>query len=371
MRYTMDNSKTIYPLLLFFLVHSSQTGVGLLNFSTALMQGAEQDSWVVLLLGGGIYVLVFLMCYYLVSQAPKGDIMSLHRELFGKALGRLFNCLLYVYFILLAVLVLRTYVNVLLIWVFPHTPIWVWCLLLVLASTYMVAGGFRVVTGINFWGVAIPTFLIFIFFYPFKYSHLAELLPMFNHSLHDYITSLKIAISLFAGVEIFLVYAPFVAHNKKNKRYASSAILYSMLLYLLIFIFSVAYFGVDFLRVIEWPTLKLSKTIQFRLIERFEYIYVFTWLFVIIGPLCLEIWSAARIFRQEFQTKSKSIIYISGALVFAICVWIRFPAQLSMLQHFMSQFLMYYDFIYLPFLFVLCWIRKRWVQKRPQANTTS
>lgn len=295
--------------------------------------------------------------------------MSLHTSIFGKTIGRVLNSLLYLYFIMVLVFYLRTYVNIIQIWVFPYTPIWLWCLIILLTAMYMVAGGFRVVVGMNFWGVLFPSLLILIFFYPFKFASLTELLPLFNHNLKEYWISLKLSLPLFAGIEMFLVYAPFVSIHKHNKRVGIAAIVYTTLLYVLIFIFSVAYFDVDFLSIIEWPTLKLSKTISFRLIERFEYIYVFTWLIVIIGPLCLALWSSSRIFMQEYKAKSHAIVYITTGIVFILCSSIQSPKHLELLEQMVNTTVLSFLFIYLPLLFVVCWIRQQTMKRHNKSQS--
>lgn len=156
----VNDNKLVSPYLLFFLIHASQTGVTVLKYQSDIIKGAGHNAWLSVLAFGLLLHVVFFMMLYVLNQSSTGDILTFHREVFGKIIGGIFNILLACYFSLASFYTLYTYIEILQIWVFDGIANWEYALLLPVLIFYIVSGGFRVVTGIAFWGVIIPSFLL-------------------------------------------------------------------------------------------------------------------------------------------------------------------------------------------------------------------
>jgi hypothetical protein len=128
-----------------------------------------------------------------------------------------FKSFFYGYMLLIVSTVIRSYLSVLITWVFPYTPIWFLSIIMILVISYIVIGSFRVITGICFWGMVFPTLLIFTLYFPLQYAYWTNLLPVFNHSLNDYFVSAKNSVLMYTGPEFLLLYFPLLKITKYPK----------------------------------------------------------------------------------------------------------------------------------------------------------
>src|SRR5690606_11480828 len=106
-------------------------------------RGAEHDAWVSVLVFGFLLRIVFFMMMYILKQSNNGDILSVHKETFGKIFGGLLNMIVACYFALASLFAFHTYIDILQIWVFNGIASWEYSLLLIVVIYYIIAGGFR------------------------------------------------------------------------------------------------------------------------------------------------------------------------------------------------------------------------------------
>ncbi|MBO1511225.1 GerAB/ArcD/ProY family transporter [Metabacillus bambusae] len=349
----VKESLTVSPFFLFFLIHGTQTGVGMLSFQSKIIKGAEQDAWVSVLLVGFSFHLIIWLMYFLLKKSNNGDIFSLHKQLFGKWIGNIFNLCFYGYIIVTISTIVRSYVEILQVWVFPYIHLWELSLIIVLATTYIVSGGFRVVTGMCFWGVVLPSILFITLYFPLKYANWNNLLPLFNHNFVDYIVSAKQTIFNYLGPELLLIYFPFIKNNNNSQKWAHISIAYTTILYFIITIVTFVYFNIQQLEHTVWPTLISSKIIRLPFIERFEYIYIFAWLLVILPPSCVFLWGGSRILRKTINLKPKTSLWISSSIVFFIVINLKSEISIKNINSFISTTGLVLVYCYIPILFFL------------------
>ena len=347
---TNEGSLTVSPYLLWFLIHGSQTGVVILSFQNLIVNGAEQDAWVSLLFVGLSLHVIVGMLFYLLKHSNQGDIISLHRQLFGKWAGGTFTLALYGYVILFVMAQIRSYVEVIHIWVFPNTPLWELSLLFLLTTFYISAGGLRVVTGICFWCIVLPSILLITLYVPLKFAHWDHFLPFFNHNFHEYAKSAYHSLPLFLGVEFVLVYYPFIKNNEKSQKWAHVGVFHSTVLYLIIACATFAYLNVKQLEHTIWPTLILSKIIRIPFLERFDYIYIFTWFAVVLSTCSVALWSGARMLKRVIGLKARLALWITSTVVFAGIYMMKEPMTMEMLNSLMTTLGWIVLYGYLPAL---------------------
>lgn len=328
----MKDSRTVSPYLLWFLIHGSQTGAVILNFQNLIVKGAGHDAWVSLLLVGLSLHAVIGIMFYVLKHSQEGDIVSLHRQLFGKWAGGAFTLLLYGYAILFLMTEIRTYVEVIHIWVFPNTPLWELSLLILVTVFYIAAGGIRVVAGVCFWCVILPTVLLATLYFPLEYAHWGNFLPLFNHRAQEYAASAYHALPLYLGVEFVLVYYPFIQHNEKSQKWAHIGAIHTTAIYLIITVVTFAYLNVRQLEHSVWPTLILSKIIRIPFIERFDYIYIFAWFAVILTACSVALWSGTRMLRRLTGWKARPALWLTSMATFAGMYFLKEPMTMERLH---------------------------------------
>ncbi|SEM76039.1 spore germination protein (amino acid permease) [Mesobacillus persicus] len=356
----VKESNMVSPYFLFFLMHSTQTGIGVLKFQSHIVKGAGHDAWVSVLAFGLLLHIIFFMMLYILKQSSNGDILSFHKDVFGKYFGGALNLFLAGYFLLFSLFAFHNYIDILPVWVFDGITPWEYSLLLSVIILYIVSGGFRIVTAISFWGVVIPSFLLLSFLYLLQYAEVSYLQPVLQYGMKDYLISAKEAAPVFLGFETILVFYPFIKNRETSSKWGHIALFYTTILYTSITIITFLFFSQGKLEHLTWPTLTMIKIITFPFLERFEFIFIFTWLLVVMPVICITMWSAIRSIKLTIP-KVKPTYLLVGLLV----VFHFVNVQLNEIQYSIpfAKIVNYSGLIflfgYIPFLFLIAVIRKK------------
>lgn len=350
----------VSPYFLFFLVHSTQTGVAALTFQSKIIDGAGHNAWLSILGLGFIMNMIFFMMLYILKQSSTGDILSFHRETFGKVFGGIINIILAVYFLLASLYTLYTYIDLLQIWVFDGIPSWEFALLLIVVIYYIVAGGFRTVTAIAYWGVIIPIFLSISIIYLMNYAEFSYLQPFFLYGVKEHYISAKEAVPIYLGFENVLVFFSFIKDRDKAHKWGHLGLLFTTFIYTIISLVTFLFFSLEKLEHLAWPTLTMIKIIQLPFLERFEFIFIFTWLLVVMPVICIYLWSAIRSIKFTIPKVKSTYVLMSLLAAFYYVNSQLIDIQFSLLMAKMIRFSgIIFLFCYIPFLFLIAVIRKK------------
>lgn len=360
MKMVQDN-KLVSPYFLFFLVQTCQTGIWVLVYQHNILKGAGKDAWLTVLAVGLFIHVIFAMIIYILNQSQNGDLISFHQEIFGKFIGNVLNGIFFIYFALVSLFPINSYINVLQIWVFHSVPSWEISLLISIVVFYIVASGFRVVTAITFWGFAIPIFLLLSIIYLVRYFEPTYILPLLQADVKDYFVSAKDAISIYFGFEPVLIYYPFIKNRDKAVKWGHLALIVTTLIYTLIAIATFLYFTPKKLEKLSWPTLTMTKIIHFQFLERFEFIFIFTWIFVILPIICVYMWCSIRCIRSIFPKLKGTYILIAILLIFIIFESLFVEYKVTLLIDKISSVMGIVIILgYIPLLFIIAVIRNKW-----------
>lgn len=369
MSYQATLSKTVSPYLIWFLLHKSQTSIAMLNFQGKIASGAGYDSWISVLITGMSMHLIVILIFYILKHAKKGDIISLNVQLFGKIMGTLLNWVILLYLFFFISYQLISYAQVIQTLVFPNTPNWGIALVLLLMFVYIVSGGIRVITGISFCFVLIPSLLTITLLFPLQYANWRNFLPIFNHTLHEYTYSAVYSVPLYMGVELLLFYYPFIRDNANAGKWAHIGVIHTYVLYLIITFVSFAYFNLGQINSSVWPTIGLSKIISFSFLERFDYFYIFNWIFAITPPCCLVLWSCSRIVRSSMPFSGRVSLWIAVTIVFSIVVCFKSASSIEIMSNIFRYAGSIMLFGYVPLLALYVFIYTRF--QKQQRNLTT
>ncbi|WP_270180652.1 GerAB/ArcD/ProY family transporter [Alkalihalobacillus sp. CinArs1] len=358
----MENNRKkdllVSSFLVMFIIHSNQVGVGILGFPRYITQYTEQDAWIVVIITGLIFH-VFVWMMYVILGDDNEDIIDLHKKWFGSWIGGFLNILFMLYMLLGAVIVLRTSIEVIQAWMFPELQTWIPAIMYLLLTYYVLAGGFRTVVGVSFFGVILPIWLITTAVSPAKFSSFTNLLPVFDHSLKEFAMGIKQMTLSYLGAEILLFAYPFLKNPKKSRIWAHLGIMGTTVIYLIVMVISIAFYSDEQLQQTIWSTLVSWKMVELPFVERFEYIGITFWCFVIFPNLCLYIWAATRIGKKTLHIKQKHFSIVLLFLVFLACVMIATREQIDMLNTVTASIGTYFFYIYVPIIFLYSVIRRR------------
>jgi spore germination protein (amino acid permease) len=344
---------------MFFLIHASQVGVGILKFPSDIISGAGHDAWIsVLLCGLTIHILVWMM--FRTLKIANNDLVYINQYCFGEWIGGLFNLMISLYFFCVAFIVFRSYIEVVQVWIFPYMKTWQISIVFLVLIYYIVTSGFRVITGINFFGVIIPFFVIFpLIFFPLEFAHFENLFPLFQHSIRDIWVSSKTMLFQFLGFETLFMYYPFIKNPQSSQKWAHFGVLFTTLLYLLVTIITFVYFSQAHLKHLSWPTLSLLKIVEWPLIERFEYIVVSLWLMVVLPNISLSLWSACRGVKKVIHIKQRIILIMALIVFFLLANVISQHQMIKQLTDAYSNVALYFVYVYIPFMFIIMQIKQK------------
>lgn len=355
MQSTVEERFQVSPYLVFFLIHSIQIGVGVLSFQAEIVKWAGNDAWSSILLSGlAIHVLIWMM--YKILNKEKTDIISINQKLFGKWLGNFFTISLLLYFLLISIVIIRVYFEVIQVWMFPRVSLLSMCIIFLPLIYYIVEGGFRVVTGICFFGVVLPLYLLLTLLFPLEFAHYDNLLPVLTHSLTEILLSSKHMTLSYIGFSTLFIYYPYIREPEKSQKWAHFGVAFSTFIYFITFIVTIIFYSEEQLKTNLWPTLGLWKIIKMPFVERFEYIGISSWALVILPNITLSIWAFMRGVKRVFKLKQRKTLLFSLFVMIIIIPLIKGHNQIQILSNCLSYAGYIVFFGYIPLIFIIHFI---------------
>lgn len=349
----------VSPFFLFFIIVASQIGIGVFGFHRIIAKYAGYDSWIGVLISGAVIQLIIWIMFHLLSTA-NGDIIEVHKQMFGQKIGSVFSTIIMIYFFLAALSVLRGYIETIQVWMFPTLPTWIMSLFFLLLCYYVISGGFRVVVGICFVTALYSlSFYLYLFNLPGKYIHIENLLPVLDHSFVDLLMSAKATSYTMAGFEVLLMVFPFIKDVKKSQKFAHLGIGYTTLLYAISAISTFLFVSEKQLDHTIWARLNIMKLIHFSFIERFEYVLISLYMVNIIAIISLMLWSASRGFKLIVGTKQKYTLIPLLFICFILSLVFEDRYILNRFIDYLGKITIGIFYVYIPLLWILFTLKKK------------
>lgn len=352
-----ENNK-ISPFLTYYLIIGMQIGIGILGYQRTIAKDAGYDSWIAVI-AAGLIIHILLWMMYKILETVNGDIVDVHEYVFGEKLGKIF-CIIYIlYFCLYATTVLRSFLEVIQVWMFPDISIFWFSFAFFALCIYIVSGGFRTVTGIAFFGTILPVYLVFIFGYAVPYSDISNIQPIMDHSFKELIKAFYHMSLTYTGFETLLFVYPFIKDPQKSKRWAHLSVLTTTIIYTLLALVTFTFFSEKQLQETIWPTLNIWKIVEMPFVERFEYIGIANWNLIILPNVCVSLWIASRLMKQIFKLRQRKGIVITSLVCLIASSMVSTRLEITRLSDFfgMSSFII--NMLYIPCLFAAVMIVKR------------
>ncbi|PJN91042.1 GerAB/ArcD/ProY family transporter [Bacillus sp. mrc49] len=348
-----NETKLISTFFVFFLMPGMQIGVGVLGFERFIAKEAGQDAWISIIISGLTINMLVWMCYKMLGRGTQTlDLVAIHHDLFGKWAGNAFNILFILYFTAITIIIVRTYLEVIQVWMFPGVNILMLLSIILILVYSFVVGGFRVITGLCLIGLVITSPLILLNYFPLKHAHFENLGPVFDHSFLEIMKACKNMTLNYLGFELLLIYYPFIKKREHSQKWAHLGVLFTMAIYLNSFIVSIAYYHRDQLKDVIWATLTLWKIADLPFIERFEYIGVSLWLFMVLPNICLGIWAASRTAKRAFGVRQRKLLVMFLLVILVACLFLDNRHKIDLFNTIGSRIGFYIIYVYLPLLFL-------------------
>lgn len=302
--------------LLFFIIHSVQSGVGLIGLPRIVYLEAKHDGWIAVFLAGVITAVVLWFMIIMLKQYDSADLYGIHVDVFGKWVGNFLSIVYMIYLTASFFVILMNYIEIVQVWIFPNLPSWQLALVLILLTVYAVFGGIRILVGVAFLSVVGTAWLALILLVPMRYVDTTHVFPIMNTEIPHLLKGIKSTTLSMMGFELILFIYPFVKEKKKVLLFAQLGNLYTTLLSTIVTLVAIMFFASDSLERIIWPVLSMFKIVRLPNLERFEFIAVSFWMLIILPNMCLYLWSASKGFSRILHGKQKWGILIIALLTF-------------------------------------------------------
>lgn len=356
----------INAFLLFFVIHTTQIGVGIHGFQRIVYMEAKQDAWVsVILIGLASHIIVFFMIKTLETYGSN-DLYGIQQAVFGKWIGSLFNIIFVLYVSAAFFTVLRNYIEVVQAWVFPDLETWFISATLLLIVIYAFTGGLRVIVGVSFFSFILAIWLIFFLAYPIEFASVRSLLPLLENKIPAILKGAYAMTFTVIGFEIIYIIYPFVKDKEKVNKYVHLGLLMTTILYLLVMLVSITYFSEEQLTKTIWATLSILSIVRFPFIERFEFIAICFWMLIILPNLCLFVWSAYRGIQRLVKISATKFVWIFSLLIFLLTISIQTRNQINTFNDKMAMVAFYIVFVYPILLYIVAMIKKKFTSNKEQ-----
>lgn len=366
MNVQIPENRKISPFLVFFLVHANQVGVGVLGFQRFITEDAGYDAWMSIIIVSLFIHLIMWMILKMVFTV-NGDVLSIHEFIFGKWISKILGSILIVYLCLTAVAVLSNYIEIVQVWMFPRLQTFWFALVFLILVIYIVLGGLRAITGIAFFSVILPTYILFMFIFVLPYSDFTNLLPILEHSLTDLLKGAHAMSFTMTGFEAMLFFYPFVKEPKKAKKWAHLGIVFTVASHLYLAFITFAYFPETQIQKNIWPTLTMWKIIEMPFVERFEYIGIANWCLIVLPNICIPLWAASRMAKHIYTIRQRTVVPILAIICLVSVSMFSTRTSINILTEVTGKAGFYLNFIYIPLLFLATLIARR-MKKNGQSS---
>jgi spore germination protein (amino acid permease) len=352
----------INAFLLFFVIHTTQVGVGIQGFQRIIYEDAKHDAWIsVLLIGILTHIVAFVMIKTL-DMYDSDDLYGIHQDIFGEWIGKFLTIIYIIYCSSAFFFVIRNYIEVVQTWVFPELDTWFISATLLLIVIYTFTGGFRVIVGISFFSFILGIWLILFLLYPLQQSEFVNLLPILENKFSGILKGAYSMTFTIIGFEVLYAVYPFVKEKDKVQKYVHLGLLMTTFLYLIVMLVTLTYFSGEQLAKTIWATLSLFSVVTLPFIERFEYLAVCFWMIIILPNLCLYLWAAYRGTIRIVKVKPTKFVWIFSSLIFIVTLMIETRSEINTANDYFSKIAFYIVFAY-PFILYLMAYGKRKLSK--------
>lgn len=348
----IKESNQVSPFFSFYILVGMQVAVGILGFQRVLTQHAGQDAWIAVLISGlSIHVLLWIS--YRILNKGKGDLVAIQKDLLGPFIGTVVNSYFVLYYALFVLVVLRTYIEVIQVWMFPEVYPWVLAALILYLIYSFVSAGLRVVVGISVLSffIGLPLFLSHIFMFP--HAHVYNLLPVLEHSFQEMMFATKAMTLNYLGFDVIFMIYPFFKQAPSSQKWAQAGVSFTVFTYLFTMITSLLYYNQNQLANTIWPTLTSWKIVNFSVVERFEYIGLSIWFFIVLSNLAIGLWAASRTAKRTFPVSQRTALRAIIIILFGCSFFFVDRESIDRLNDIASEIGFYTIYVYIPFLFII------------------
>lgn len=363
----MTKDPKISNIQLMGMLVSSIVGIGIFKLPNQLVGDFGCCGWVIIIISG-LLVLPILFAYgKLFSMYPDMDFFQIGKEVLGSILFNIYLLLLLGYFIILLGFVSRNLGEMIKSFLLIRTPIEVIILVFILSTSYIACYEIDVIGRAGF--IVYPiivAFIIIIVLISIPNADFTNLLPVFQFHIKDIPRGINTSFFSYIGFEVCLFAIPYLEDRKDSFKFTSIGLVTVILMYLSVYIMTIAQFSIRQVERQTWPVLTLVKIVDLPgyFLENLDGLIMSTWVLVIFATMAPIYFGAGKILSKMFKTKSHK--YFIWVLIPIIYFTSLFPENHIQINERMGGYLNILGaitIVILPFLILLIGSIKRSIQR--------
>lgn len=282
-------------------------GTGILVLPKVVTEKVKTpDSWISVILGGVICILIVLLHVRLCQRYPNETFFQFNQKIVGKWIGLFLSLIVIVYYIVLSAFEVRTMVETIGIYLLQGTPTWAIMLPFLWIGLYLVLGGINSLARmleIIFPITAIC--LLLVIFLGIGIFEVDNLRPVLGMGVKPIGKGIMTANTAFSGFEIILFIFMYMKKKKQAPKIVIIGLGVPIFFYTMTTIIVVGAFSVDAVLLQTWPVLTYIRSYEIPglFFERFDSLFIVIWIMQIFTTYTIALFLSSLGMAQIFKKK--------------------------------------------------------------------
>lgn len=318
---------------------------------------AGRAGWMLVIITGCFGLISYFFLMQLFKKYPQQNLIQIAKKLTGSWIGTGFGIVLSFYFISYTALILREFAEIFIISMFPHTPLSVIVIMLLIIIGYGTFYGADSICRIT-WFI-MPYLVVgalFAFISAIPNYNFPSLLPVFGPGIKQILKGSTTHLSLFSGILVLGMLAPQIREQDKVPRVGLLSMIISIVINTIITAILIMTFNASTTGKLIFPAFQIARLITItEYLQRLEAIFVFLWFFtaaVLLNGLFL---GAIISCKQTFNLKNRRGLLLILMLVLLVLSLLPFNnPNWSFPIRFITMFCYPVIFFGIPFILWIC-----------------
>lgn len=360
--FEVTTEKKISPKQFIYIIISVVLSTATIFLPSIVASKAEQDSWVSVLIATGFSIPVFCLYYGISNMFKDKTVFSFVEDIFGKILGKIIAFLYLLFFIHLAIIMIRELLEIMRSAFMPKTPPIVFSFVLIVVASYVITKGFIAIARMN--EVVFPLgmgLLGFVIFFSIPYIKMENFLPVLAKGFLPPIKgSLPLTSWMLESIIILAIF-PHISNSKKVLKSGIISLLFISFA-LLLGVLAIGIFGSKTTADFKFTALEMTRTIRLsNYFARLDSMIMAVWIEGIFMKITIFLYIIVKGFSDiiNFDDFRFAVLPIASIIV-PMSIFVS--TNIDELYNFLKDTFFYETFIFeiiLPvFIFTVAKIRK-------------
>lgn len=344
-------------------------GISIFSFPKELALYVGSDSWLITILAGIIALLIFYLLAKAVQVNNYANFSDMLTKDFGKFFGGLVAIIYSIYYILIISIGMRTFAEVIKMYLLEKTPTEFILILTILTGTYLIRGEITALIKFNevaFWLMFVP--IIIILLLSLGQSQIINIIPTLDHKPGEYLMALKTPVYAFTGISIAYMVLPVLKDKDSIKRVIMKSVIFIAAFYTIVVILCLAVFGKEQVKIILWPVITMIKSINLpaSFIERWEGVAMTIWTLFYFSTFVNGYYVSSSTLKDVFKLEDIRVsLLITAPLIYIAAIYPRNIAAIHNISITIIPALSAFILIILPLILIIAGLIRK---KRGDSN---